>query len=522
MRVVLVVLLALPALAAPSKHPAADAARLVEAALDERFAAQWSAAAQSPDALTRATAARVATVRDYKDALPVLRRLVATETEPVARREVLRALVLLGDDADLDQALAVAQPADESVILDAAARRGGEKAINPYLEKLRKLRAGPGDYFLTALWHHEGLIPQTANALLLLHDERSWRALLSALTQSELALPAETAAKALGSNAEELRVATVWYLAHGYSADPGRLPEAIKPLVLADPGPQSDREAFGRELLRRMLGQPAKDDDRWLKWLATKEADDLLREKSQISLYFTIAEMKLREDRCAKFIELTCTFAPRGTKTIPSKPVRQPEFMLPGTLPAGLTQQIIEAERCNGEWLGVASATVDTAGRVQSINLKDVRTSCPQPLSIISRLSLVDTPSIRAPLSSGDILLVKPNRVLPCLDELPAGDDALHRTGGEVTAPVVKKRVEPEFPQSARVMGAGHEVMVVVEAVITRSGCVRSVRLITQAPFPALNASALMAMSKWQFDPGRLNGQPVDVVFNLTIRFLVR
>jgi HEAT repeat protein len=436
--------------AAPPSHPAADAARLVESPLDERFAAQWDAAAQSPDALTRATAARVATVRGYADALPRLRQLLPAETDPVARRELIRALVILGEEEDVDAVLAVAKRADEAVILDAGSRRGGEKAVNIYLSKLRKLEASPGDYFLGALWQHEGLIPQTANALLVLNDVRGWRSLLRALSESELALPAAAAVKALGASAEELRVATVWYLAHGYAIEPARLPQELRPLILAEQGPLSDREAYGRELLRRMIGQPAKDDDRWLRWLATEEADELLRTQSQISLYFTVAEMKLREQRCAKLPEAACTFAAKDEKQIPSAAVRQAEFMLPTSLPAGLTADLMAAERCKDQWLGVASATVDTAGRVQSIDLKDVRTACTRALSVISRLSLVDPPSIRGSLTSGDILLVKPRGVLPCLDEEEAGDDAPARIGGEVSPPVVKKRVEPTFPDSAR------------------------------------------------------------------------
>jgi outer membrane biosynthesis protein TonB len=50
---------------------------------------------------------------------------------------------------------------------------------------------------------------------------------------------------------------------------------------------------------------------------------------------------------------------------------------------------------------------------------------------------------------------------------------------------------------------------------------VRSVRLLSQAPFPGLNAAAVLAVSQWQFDPGRINGEPVAVIFNLTIRFRV-
>ena len=520
--VVLASLVALGAYAAPAAHPAADAARLVDAPAGDELASHWELAAQSPDALTRATAARVATVRGYTDALPRLRQLLPAEMDPVARREILRALVLLGEEADIDLAMASAKREDEPVIMDAASRRGGEKAVNAYLHQVHKLSASPSDYFLNALWQHAGLIPQTANALLLLNDVRGWRALLGALTDSEVALPAAPAVKALGSASEEVRVATVWYLAHGYSAEPARLPQELRPIILAEQGPLSDREAYGRELLRRMLGEPAKDDERWMRWLATEEADDLLRTQSQISLYFTVAEMKLREQRCSKLPEAACTFAEKDFRQIPSAKVRQAEFMLPTSLPAGLTADLLAAERCNDEWLGVASATVDTAGRVQSINLDDVRTACKRALTIISRLSLVDTPSIRAPLTSGDILLVKPRGVVPCLDEELSGDDAMHRTGGDVSAPVVRKRVEPTFPDNARrAMGSNRYVIVIVECVITKSGCVRSVRLLTQSPFPDLNAAAVLAVSKWQFDPGRLEGQPVDVLFNLTIRFLV-
>src|SRR5258706_7181610 len=80
-----------------------------------------SPALQSPNALTRATASRVAAVRDVKTSLPALRAVFDGETDAVAQREELRALVLLGDENDIDRALAAARkdPALMVALVDA-------------------------------------------------------------------------------------------------------------------------------------------------------------------------------------------------------------------------------------------------------------------------------------------------------------------------------------------------------------------------------------------------------------------
>jgi hypothetical protein len=56
----------------------------------------------------------------------------------------------------------------------------------------------------------------------------------------------------------------------------------------------------------------------------------------------------------------------------------------------------------------------------------------------------------------------------------------------------VINRVEPDFPATARsAMGGDTDLIVILESVIAKSGCVRSVRPLTQAPFPELNAATL-------------------------------
>jgi protein TonB len=90
------------------------------------------------------------------------------------------------------------------------------------------------------------------------------------------------------------------------------------------------------------------------------------------------------------------------------------------------------------------------------------------------------------------------------------------RVGGDVKAPIVTRRVEPGYPEvarKARVAG-----VVVVEAVIDRHGNVDQVKVLKGLPM-GLSAEAEAAVRQWKFRPGTLNGQPVDVIFSLTVNF---
>ncbi|HVT04565.1 MAG TPA: energy transducer TonB [Thermoanaerobaculia bacterium] len=90
------------------------------------------------------------------------------------------------------------------------------------------------------------------------------------------------------------------------------------------------------------------------------------------------------------------------------------------------------------------------------------------------------------------------------------------RVGGDVKAPTVTQRIQPEYTsaaKSARVAG-----IVIVEAIIDRNGNVNKVSVIKGLPM-GLTESAINAVKGWKFRPGTLNGRPVDVIFNLTVVF---
>ena len=98
----------------------------------------------------------------------------------------------------------------------------------------------------------------------------------------------------------------------------------------------------------------------------------------------------------------------------------------------------------------------------------------------------------------------------------PAKPEGPLRVGGDVKAPIVQQRVDPIYSDMARktrVTG-----IVIVEAIINKNGEVEQVKVIKGLPM-GLSESAVEAVRKWKFKPGTLNGEPVDVIFNLTVNF---
>ena len=98
----------------------------------------------------------------------------------------------------------------------------------------------------------------------------------------------------------------------------------------------------------------------------------------------------------------------------------------------------------------------------------------------------------------------------------PAKPEGPLRVGGDVKAPVVTHRVDPVYPDMARkgrIAG-----MVIVEAIINKDGSVEQVKVIKGLPM-GMSESAIEAVKQWKFKPGTMNGEPVDVIFNLTVNF---
>lgn len=513
-----VVLLLLLAVSLQGQDAATLALSVGDASLD---AAAIAERLKSADALTRATAARMALVRNLAGAVPQLRAALAAEKNAEAAREEMRALVILGVDDDI--AFAREQLARFPASIDgdfaaAVARLGAPRAMDLYLKHGKDLRA-PGLPMLLALWGRSAHATPIAARYLGAKDEASFIAIVRAFTESRVALDAGIATAALGSSSPAIRTSVIWHLVETNAAEPSRIPESIREAATAAREGAPMEEAFGREVLRRMLGTKAAERKEWIEWMRTPEGRAKVPARPEVMGFFTFGE----QDALIPEVPSDQRAAKQGETAHGGTPVATPPFMLPLMLPPGLPEAMMKQAGCSAGWLGVAKVTVDRAGRVQTVDLENVGadSGCKSALEAMMRLSLAEPVSFVAPLAVNDLLVVETRGDVPCMDE-GLVDNARHagayRPGGDVKVPVVKKRQEPIFPESVRQAMKG-PALVVMEARISKTGCVRDIRLLKQAPWGALNGAAVMALSKWKFDPGTLDGVPVDVIFNLTISF---
>jgi TonB family protein len=85
---------------------------------------------------------------------------------------------------------------------------------------------------------------------------------------------------------------------------------------------------------------------------------------------------------------------------------------------------------------------------------------------------------------------------------------------GSVTPARVVKQILPKFPAGASRFGVGG-----VQIIIDRNGQPTLPRIVRALPAPTLSFVALEALRHWQFEPGRSNGQPISMPFDLTVHY---
>jgi len=95
----------------------------------------------------------------------------------------------------------------------------------------------------------------------------------------------------------------------------------------------------------------------------------------------------------------------------------------------------------------------------------------------------------------------------------------VHRPGGAVSAPRVIKEVKPRYTTEA--LQRMIQGTVVLEVIVTSDGCPSQIRVV-QSVDGGLDEEAVLAVTQWRFDPGRLNGAPVDVFVTIMLDFSIR
>ena len=92
------------------------------------------------------------------------------------------------------------------------------------------------------------------------------------------------------------------------------------------------------------------------------------------------------------------------------------------------------------------------------------------------------------------------------------------RVGGDVQAPALIARVEPEYPGVAvagKISGT-----VILEATVDETGAVTEVSVLRSIVL--LDKAAIKAVKQWRYQPLVLNGQPVPFILVVTVTFSLR
>jgi TonB family protein len=98
----------------------------------------------------------------------------------------------------------------------------------------------------------------------------------------------------------------------------------------------------------------------------------------------------------------------------------------------------------------------------------------------------------------------------------PAASEGPVLVSGEITKPIKISGPEPGYTEMARQVHLRGTV--IVQATIDKQGRVIDLKLLRGLPL-GLSENTLAALRQWRFEPATLRGEPIAVLYNLTVRF---
>jgi len=110
--------------------------------------------------------------------------------------------------------------------------------------------------------------------------------------------------------------------------------------------------------------------------------------------------------------------------------------------------------------------------------------------------------------------------LLVCAPNQPTSNpDTVYKIGGDVHAPEVISKIEPEYTKEAK--DAKIQGSVLLSIVLDRSGVPHDVTVIRGLD-PGLDQNAIHAIEQWRFRPGTKDGKPVKVKANIEVNFRLK
>ena len=100
-----------------------------------------------------------------------------------------------------------------------------------------------------------------------------------------------------------------------------------------------------------------------------------------------------------------------------------------------------------------------------------------------------------------------------------ANDGKVYKIGGEVTAPHVIFKVDPQYTEEAR--AAKIDGQVTLSVVIGADGMAHQINVMS-TPDAGLGTKAVEAVEQWKFQPATLKGEAVPVKATIEVNFKIK
>lgn len=498
--------------------------------------ARWAEALADARPEVRAAAARAAFASGAASLVPALLSAVEKEADRAAAREEFMALGALAP-GKVDVALLAAARRFEGGPYGALARSLGRRgpsalALAPRLGELPLAAPDWKAFFLWSTREGTQKLAAAADAALATGKAAAWAGLVAVAQESGEAIEDATIAQAVRSGSSETRADTYCHLLrlHERGDEPG--PRTRSAL---DESPEAKGEgddpvaSIAFELLGRALGRRGRDRTALIEGLSGEEI--ALRLPTDTA---TLKELEGPERAAygqARFGD------PDGVneklkkgwqeKSARKRARRDMRMRTASDFPPGLATDVLARAGCDVEkldpirWVGL-EASYNGEGILKKAGLfpmEGLSPACQTAARVL--LLMAFRPLDRAPRPNETDVVVLPlaQTFLSCVAGMPAsqaGPDERDHHGGRITPPKKVHNVDPRYPDLARKVRRGGTV--ILEALISRSGCMRSVEVV-HGPALDLEGAAIKAVAFWRYTPALLAGKPVPTLITVTVNF---
>lgn len=516
-------------------------ALLVEHTADPRVRVRLAEALKDSRPAVRAAAARVVNVTFTRGLVPEVASALAVETDFSAAAEEVHVLVVMGEGRRDEDVLAAARRDARfaPAVARALARARGREALRHYFLLAALADATGMGSFIALATRHEPEALAEAGALALRQSHAGmWLAVLDVARENDVTLDDAMLAAGLEAASPEVRAATLWHLV---LAVPLPSPRTVKALEASREGASQPDDAGARlafEMVQRRLGRPPGKEVDWVAALRDPGPAGPpyeLSQQSEALRLLTPAELSALSERfrgdARELHEKLRRPEKDSRRRQPraAEPARAVTFRMPGGFPPELVRDVVQVSGCtlrkNDAFYG-GQVTYGPDGRPRQVTMLtpgDVPAECVRAVKALLFLALADSDRIHAAGRSDMLIVPLVADVLTCLGEAPPAAPAavppavsLPVGRGRIKEPKKVRHVNPWYPAAAR--NERVEGVVVLEATIGPSGCIRSLEVIRSRD-PRLDLVSLITVAQWRYTPTLLNGVAVPVIMTVTVNF---